>query len=256
MRIEEIRREMGRLQRRVEQQPRVWRFRGRRVVRVMEWEYEDWSKFPDAYSIFIMVNPKSAPADWYRDYIALMVKLEDPLYGRMRCSTCAIHEAQRVKEEIERHEKRWRDEGGESARESFYNEVGEMHAREFRKQDAMREVERRVFNELGGAENRTCDIINHFHCPYMEERDRLQEDGYDAYRLWCHVDWYDEHWNRSTTHTPAGSDMKWYHFDEPPIIDVTDFEDLDRAIDDGRLHRIVQEHLRYMKETDREIWAL
>jgi len=50
--------------------------------------------------------------------------------------------------------------------------------------------------------------------------------------------------------------MKWYHFDESPIIDVTDFEDLDRAIDDGRLDRIVQEHLRYMKETDREIWAL
>lgn len=50
--------------------------------------------------------------------------------------------------------------------------------------------------------------------------------------------------------------MKRYHFNEPPIIDVTSYDDIVHAIEDGRLDRIIDEHLRYMKETDREIWAL
>jgi hypothetical protein len=50
--------------------------------------------------------------------------------------------------------------------------------------------------------------------------------------------------------------MKWYHYNEPPIIDVTDYDDILRAIDDGRLDTIITEHLRYMKETHCEIWNL
>jgi hypothetical protein len=40
----------------------------------------------------------------------------------------------------------------------------------------------------------------------------------------------------------------------PPIIDVTDYNDIDKAIDDGRLKKIIEEHKRYMKETGAEIW--
>ena len=29
-----------------------------------------------------------------------------------------------------------------------------------------------------------------------------------------------------------------------------------RAIDDGRLDKIIDEHMRYMKETNRKIWSL
>jgi len=254
MRIEQIKREMRRLRRTVERQPRVWRFRGRRVVHAEDWKYGDYSTFPDEYNI--LVKSKTAPADWYRDYLALMEKLEDPLYGRLVCSNCTIRQAQDVKKEIDRHQKYWQDQGGESAREQFYEEAGEIHAKYFRKLDAMRQVQWRVFNELAGAKGRTCDVHNHFRCPHRSERNQLLEVGYDAWRLWRHVEWFDDHWNRSLTYTPVASEMKWYHFDESSIIDGTDFEDLDRAIDDGRLDRIVQEHLRYMKETDREIWAL
>jgi hypothetical protein len=37
---------------------------------------------------------------------------------------------------------------------------------------------------------------------------------------------------------------------------VTNYDDIVRAIDDGRLDKIIDEHIRYMKETDREPWAL
>jgi hypothetical protein len=50
--------------------------------------------------------------------------------------------------------------------------------------------------------------------------------------------------------------MKWYHYGEPSIIDVTSYDDALKAREDGRLERIIQEHERYMKETGREIWAL
>jgi hypothetical protein len=252
--MEQIKREMRRLQRTVERQPRVWRFRGRRVVHGEDWKYGDYSKLPDEYNVLVQAD--AVPRDWYRDYLALMAKLEDPLYGQLICVSCAIEQAQDVKKEINSDQKRWQDQGGEAAREQWYKETGELHAKYFRKMDATRQVKWRVFNELAGAKDRTCDAINYFHCPYKAERNQLVEVGYDASRLWHHVEWYDRHWNPSITYTPASSEMKWYHWNEPPIIDVTSYDDIIRAIEDGRLDKIIQEHERYMKEAKCGISAL
>ena len=120
----------------------------------------------------------------------------------------------------------------------------------------MQHAEWRTFNELAAANDRTCKVVNYFHCPYGDAWRQLQQDGYDAHRLWEHIEWYNRHWNLDTSYTPAASDMKWYHFNEPPIIDVTNYDDIMEPIEDGRLDRIIDEHTRYMKETDREIWPL
>lgn len=101
MRIEQIKREMKRLQRTINSQPRVWRFRGRGVVRASEWKWADWSKFPDAY-FGPMIHAKVTPADWYRDYLAVMKELQDPQYGSALCWYCTIYQAQHVKKEIDR----------------------------------------------------------------------------------------------------------------------------------------------------------
>jgi len=42
--------------------------------------------------------------------------------------------------------------------------------------------------------------------------------------------------------------MKWYHFCEPRVVDVTDYDDIVKALDDGRMERIVKEYERYEKE--------
>jgi hypothetical protein len=39
-------------------------------------------------------------------------------------------------------------------------------------------------------------------------------------------------------------------------MDVTSYDDIMRAIRDGRLAKIVAEHTRYVKDADREILAL
>ena len=255
MRINGIRREADRLKRRIEKQPRIWEFHGRRVVRAEEWKWADWSKLPDKYHILISWG-KSVPEDYLRDYAALLQKLQDPTYARMVCLNCAIHQAQDAKKELDRHERYWQENGGEAAKEAWYKEVGEPKASEFRKNDAMREVEWRIYNELAEANNRACEVMNFFHCPYGDASRQLLEDGHDASLLWQHVYWYDIHWNRGTTLTPAAFEMKWYHYSEPPIIDVKIYDDILRSIDDGRLDKIIDEHTRYMKDTGCEIWNL
>jgi hypothetical protein len=248
MRINEIEREAKRLKRKIEKQPRIWKFHGRRVVHADEWKWADWTKLPDTYSILIVYG-KSVPDDYYGDYAALLEKLKDPTYGRARCGFCAIQQAQDAKKKIDREARYWQEHGGEAARERWYEEAGEPHTSSFRKQDAMRQVEWRIYNELGEASNRTCEIHNYFRCPYGDAWRQLLQDGGDAYWLWEHIHWYDRHWNRSHTFTPAANEHEWYHYDEPPIIDVTSYDDIIRAIDDGRLDKIIEEHIRYMKET-------
>jgi len=255
MRIDKIEREIQKLQGSIEKRPRVWKFRGRRVVSAGEWKWGDWSKLPDKYSILIVYG-KSVPDDYLRDYAALMEKLEDPTYGKMVCWSCVIHRAQDAKKELDRHDRYWQENGGEAAKEEWYKEAGEPYTSSFRKEDAMRQAEWRIYNELAEADNRTCETINFFHCPYGDAWRQLQQDGDDAHRFWEHITWYDHHWNRSHTSTPAAGERRWYHFDEPPIIDVTSYDDIIRAIDDGRLDKIIDEHTRYMKETNRKIWNI
>jgi hypothetical protein len=120
----------------------------------------------------------------------------------------------------------------------------------------MRDAEWRLHNEIAGAENRTCNVINYFRCPYGDERKRLTENGSAAGELWKHIEWYNRHWNRSSTHEPAESENKWYHFGETSIVDVGGLDDILKALEDGRMEKIVEAHERYMKETGREIWAL
>lgn len=111
-------------------------------------------------------------------------------------------------------------------------------------------------SELGGAEGKSCDARHRYNCPHGEESDRLIEDGALVRYLWHHIWWYDMHWNRSSIYTPPGDDVRWYHYDEPGILDVTSYEDFLKAMDDVRLDRIIEEHRRYMDETGRGAWAL
>jgi hypothetical protein len=41
-----------------------------------------------------------------------------------------------------------------------------------------------------------------------------------------------------------------YHFDEPSIIDVTSYEDVLKALEDGRMDKIANEYIKYNKEKE------
>ncbi len=251
---EKIRKEIQKLQQTFEKSPRILKFRGRKVVPISDWKYGDWSQIPDMFHEAVIMS--DVPEDWRRDYFALLEKLKQTWEARLLCYDCAIDQAQRLKQEIDRRSQCWEQNGGEEAKQKFYEECGEPKTSEFRRQDAKLHNEWQFYNELAGANNRTCEILNFFKCPYGEEWKSLIENGTVAHNLWEHIEWYEHHWYRSTITSPTPSMLKWFHFDEPRIIDIENFEDIVKALEDGRLERIIEEHERYMKETGTKTWSL
>jgi hypothetical protein len=250
-----IRKEIQKLQRTIDRAPKILRFHGKRVVPCWDWKYGDWSRLPDAYHIIAIVGD-DIPKDWRRDYIALLEKLKDPDYAKDRCYYCAIYKAQELKKQLDRQARIWDENGGPEAKQKFYKECGEPKATEFVRQDAMKLAEWRLYNEAAEANNRTCNVVDYFKCPYGQEWRTLTKDGLIVHRLWAHIRWYDHHWNRNTTIEITPSERKWFHFGEAAIINVGDFEDIINASEDGRLDRIIEEHEKYMKETNRKPWDL
>jgi len=193
-----------------------------------------------------MINPGSTPPEWYRDYLALMSELQDPLYGSEICWNCAIHQAQSAKKEIDSNTKYWEGEIGKVSKEIRVS---------VERNEALRDVEWRVYNELGEANNRTCKVVNYFKCPYGKERRDLIENGSLASEIWENIKWYDQHWNKNDAYKAPELEIKWYHYGEPEIINVTNLDDIVKALEDGRFEKIAEEHERYMKETGRKIYT-
>jgi hypothetical protein len=110
-----------------------------------------------------------------------------------------------------------------------------------------------MYNELGEANDRTCNVVNYFKCPYGEERRKLIDNGSLASETWQHIEWYDEHWHKNSR-SALNADLKWYHYGEPEIINITSLDDIEKAMEDGRFDKIIEEHERYMKETGRKIY--
>ena len=185
-----------------------------------------------------------------------MEKLQDPTWGNQICWSCVVHQADHAKQQIDRFTKYWEEHGGETAKEQHFQEMGEKFRLSYQKEEALRDLDWRVFNELGEADNRSCKVVNYFKCPYGEKREEFIENGLLADEIWQHIKWYDRHWNHDDTYTPSGSELKWYHYGEPQIMDVTSLDDIVKAMEDGRFDKIVEEHERYMKETGRERWAV
>jgi hypothetical protein len=106
MSLSTIKKEIQKVRKTVENIPRIMKFRGKRVVPHSEWQYGDWSKFPDSFSLLATMS-KESPIDWLRDHYALLNQLQVPEYGNALCTTCAIYQAQSKKEELDRHIKYW-----------------------------------------------------------------------------------------------------------------------------------------------------
>ncbi|NWF87758.1 hypothetical protein HXY32_08140 [Candidatus Bathyarchaeota archaeon] len=173
-------------------------------------------------------------------------------YGKKACWDCVVPDAMWLREEIKRIEEAiTKIEEGMKAQEPSYV-ISSMYAM-YRRPDVVRRnkmnyVELRLYEEEGGAEGKVCEVRNKYRCPYGEETNELIECGRIAKFVWRQIEWYDLHWNTSETFRPAASEIKWYHYGEPSIIDVTSYEDVLKAVEDGRLERIIEERVKYEKE--------
>jgi hypothetical protein len=85
------------------------------------------------------------------------------------------------------------------------------------REDKMRVVKLRFYDEVGFTAGKSCEVKNMYKCPYREKSKRLVKDGGIAKSVWELVEYYDSHWNRTHTFSPAACEMKWYHYDEPGV---------------------------------------
>ena len=173
-------------------------------------------------------------------------------YGSLGCVSCPVREAVDLRKEVERQEQ-FRKEIEEEMKHEKPSWVATQMHKHLEKPHVVREnkmllVKLRLLEKLGGAKGRTCRVRNWYRCPYGEASEQLIEDGRVVKALWRFIEWYHSRWYPSPYSTPSADDMRWYHFDEPRILDVTNYEDVLKAVEDGRLERIIDEYERYVKE--------
>ncbi|WP_309493587.1 hypothetical protein [Candidatus Hecatella orcuttiae] len=179
-------------------------------------------------------------------------------YGGSWCWDCTVTRAMELRKEVERQEQFRRKIEKEMKSEKpawttleLYKHINKP---EIVREDKMRQVELRFYEELGYAKDKSCEVRNFYRCPYGGESEKLILRGMAIKEIWQHIEWYHRHWHPSRITRPLENEMKWYHYGEPDIIDVTSYEDLEKASEDGRLDKVIEEHEKYMKETGRKAW--
>lgn len=163
-------------------------------------------------------------------------------YGGRECWDCSVRAATELRKDVEQAEQLRRkvEEGMKQEEPSWFAKEMHEHLKkpDMVRRDKMLLVKLRLYEELGGAEGKSCQARNKYRCPYGEQSEQLIEDGGLVRALWGHIEWCHHHWN------------------EPSIVDVTSYEDVLRAVEDGRLDKIIRERERHTKETAHEDRAL
>lgn len=174
-------------------------------------------------------------------------------YGRLGCADCAVLEATGARKKVKRVEEHRREIEGEMRQEEpswMTKRMSEyLESPDVVKSDGMLHVKLRLYEEMGGAEKKSCEVRNRYRCPYGEKSVKFIKDGGLLKDLWHYVEWYDHYWNPSRGLSLSAQDMKWYHYDEPSILDVTSYEDILEAVKDGRMEKIMREYKKYVEET-------
>lgn len=159
---------------------------------------------------------------------------EDKGYGEAICGNCAIKLVQEAEREIKEHEQKGEKTGHESLRKAIPDESAQT-ARE----EAKRVLRHAFYDDGAGANGRTCQVVNFFKCPYRNERDELIKSGRIFRESWNHLEWYERHWYNNHISNPAEDEKKWYHWNEPKTIDLTNPDDVVKSLEDGRYDRAV-----------------
>jgi len=177
-------------------------------------------------------------------------------FGGYECHDCLVPEVMNLRKEWREYEelKKRVDEEVQLGSPSHYAEVWHEHLKkpEVLKYINMVRVKLWLYEEEAELKDKECQVQNKYRCPYGAESEKLIETGWIIKKLWDILEWYDRHWHRYPYIVPSHEEMKWYHYDEPDIIDVTSIKDIKKALNDGRIDRIIDEYIKYVKETGRE----
>jgi hypothetical protein len=175
-------------------------------------------------------------------------------YGRMECRTCVVKDAMYLRDYFKKMQemvKMTEEKLLEDPKDPFWGQSAEFDKslEEIRKY-GMRQAELRLWEENGLALGKECVVKNRYLCPFDEGSEELVQAGEDSKWFWNIVEFYDRHWNRSKCGSAPACDAKWYHYNDSPLLDVTSYEDMIKALADGRIRKIYTEYLNYEKSRE------
>lgn len=170
-------------------------------------------------------------------------------YGRMFCGHCSVPAAMYLREYIAKLEESnaWIEKQRKlEPNDAYWMKLYDnSFSAESIRSGKMARVQLGFIEVDGAAEGKVCEVHNKYLCPYGALSWELIKLGNMVRYLWRLVEFYDRHWNGSQMYTPSPSEAKWYHMGEPGLLDVTSRDDILKALEDGRMDKIVDEFRRY-----------
>jgi hypothetical protein len=174
--------------------------------------------------------------------------------GRVACYGCAVPKAVRLRKYVKDLEESNAEIEQKNKLEPNNPIWDRLYAFRFsseaKRSDKMANVELEFLEVEGGAKGKACAVRNKYLCPYGEGSSELIELGEPVAMLWALIEFYNRHWNGSSSYTPSPSDAKWYHMGEPGILDVTSRQDILEALEDGRICQIAEERKRFTEAVE------
>lgn len=170
-------------------------------------------------------------------------------YGRMFCGHCSVPAAMYLREYIAKLEESnaWIEKQRKlEPYDAYWMKLydNSFSAKAIRS-CKMARVQLGFIEVDGAAEGKVCEVHNKYLCPYGVLSWELVKLGNMVRYLWRLVEFYDRHWNGPQCYTPPPREAKWYHMGEPSLLDVTSRDDILKALEDGRMDKIVEEFRRY-----------
>lgn len=170
-------------------------------------------------------------------------------YGGRECRRCSVPEAMKLRENTELLKSRWKERWEDLKREKPSWLSIEM-AKHDKKPEIIRQnktyfVKLRLYEEFGGAKGKSCDVRNKYKCPYGELSEDLARDGYTVEVMIDAMEWYDLNKKRGFHDDFFSGDGE---FDDESIrVDLASFHDVGEAVSDGRMSKLVNKYMEYMK---------
>jgi hypothetical protein len=174
-------------------------------------------------------------------------------YGRMFCGHCSVPAAMYLRDYIGKLErlnawiKKQRSlEPNDSYWMKLYDNSFSANASKSAK---MARVQLGFLEIDGAAEGKFCAVHNKYLCPYGPKSGEFVKLGNMVRYLWLLIEFYDRYWNNPKGCTKPLKEAKLNHIDKPSLIEVTSRDDILKALEDGRIDKIIEVR-RYNEEIE------
>jgi hypothetical protein len=175
-------------------------------------------------------------------------------YGRMFCGHCSVPAATHLREYIAKLEElaAWIEkQKSMEPNDSYWMKLYDSpFSAETSKSAEMARVQLRFLEVDGAAEGKACAVRNKYLCPYGKKSRELVKRGDMVRYLWLLIEFYDRHWNNLKGYKTPLREAKSCQVGDSSLLEVTSRDDILKALEDGRMDKIVEEFRKHNKKIE------